>query len=67
MLKKVINLLDNETLLILIGDHGMNNDGTHGGNSTDEVTTTLWAYTKQGFHPERNKYPELMRFDEHFE
>ena len=53
MLQKVINLLDNDTLLILIGDHGMANDGTHGGNSSDEVTTTLWAYSKSGFHPDR--------------
>lgn len=33
ILEKVISQLDNDTVLILYGDHGMTNDGNHGGGS----------------------------------
>lgn len=39
--------LDNETLLVVMGDHGMDHTGNHGGDSPDELTSMLWFYTKK--------------------
>src|SRR5271154_6373416 len=33
VLTRVVNLLDNDTLLILLGDHGVDESGDHGGSS----------------------------------
>ena len=41
--------MDNETVLMLYGDHGMTSDGNHGGESPNEVRTVFFAYTKAGF------------------
>lgn len=44
----VIQSLDDETLLIVMGDHGMDSKGDHGGESDDEVEAALWMYSKKG-------------------
>lgn len=41
--------MDNETTLIIYGDHGMTQDGNHGGDSDKEVRTVLFSYSKGGF------------------
>uniref|UniRef100_A0AC35TN32 GPI ethanolamine phosphate transferase 3 n=1 Tax=Rhabditophanes sp. KR3021 TaxID=114890 RepID=A0AC35TN32_9BILA len=46
-LKKVIKMIDNETLLIVLGDHGMSLKGDHGGDSENEVTAGFFAYSKK--------------------
>lgn len=33
-----------DTLLVLLGDHGMTDTGDHGGGSPDEVESALWVY-----------------------
>jgi phosphatidylinositol glycan class O len=45
-LKKLVENLDDQTLLVLIGDHGMDSKGDHGGDSFLEVSTALWIYSK---------------------
>lgn len=47
--KEIIGHIDNETLLIVMGDHGMNAEGDHGGDSYDEVTAALFMYSKRQF------------------
>ena len=47
VLKKVVDSMDNDTLLLLFGDHGMTDDGNHGGSSYEEITSGLFAYSKQ--------------------
>lgn len=37
--------LDDETVLVVMGDHGMDPKGDHGGESDDEVEATLWMYS----------------------
>lgn len=32
-MERVINAMDNDTILFLTGDHGMRDDGNHGGSS----------------------------------
>lgn len=47
VLRKVIALLDDSTLLVVMGDHGMDVKGDHGGESDDEVEAALWMYSKK--------------------
>ncbi len=46
ILKEVINAIDNDTVLIINGDHGMTLAGNHGGDSPKEIRTAFFAYTK---------------------
>ena len=46
VLREVVELLDDETLLVVMGDHGMNQQGDHGGDSELETSAALWIYSK---------------------
>lgn len=48
VLRDIIALLDEDTLLVVMGDHGMDSKGDHGGESDDEVEAALWMYSKKG-------------------
>ena len=48
VIRKMIDALDDETLLVIMGDHGMDVKGDHGGESDDEVEAALWMYSKKG-------------------
>ncbi|KAH6604314.1 phosphoethanolamine transferase class o [Trichoderma cornu-damae] len=41
--------VDDDTLLVVMGDHGMDGKGDHGGESDDEVEAALWMYSKRPF------------------
>ncbi|OLN81679.1 GPI ethanolamine phosphate transferase 3 [Colletotrichum chlorophyti] len=41
--------IDDDTLLVVMGDHGMDGKGDHGGESDDEVEAALWMYSKRPF------------------
>jgi phosphatidylinositol glycan class O len=45
-LRDIVELLDDETLLVVMGDHGMNQQGDHGGDSELETSAALWFYSK---------------------
>jgi phosphatidylinositol glycan class O len=45
--RQMIHLLDDDTLLVIMGDHGMDSKGDHGGESEDEVQAALWMYSKR--------------------
>lgn len=47
MIEKVIDQIDDETTLFVIGDHGMTNTGDHGGDSQDEVSSMIFTYSKK--------------------
>ncbi|KAG0730489.1 GPI ethanolamine phosphate transferase 3 [Chionoecetes opilio] len=42
---QVIAAMDNSTLLVVLGDHGMTQTGDHGGDSRDEVEAALFVYS----------------------
>jgi phosphatidylinositol glycan class O len=46
--RRMIEELDNDTLLVVMGDHGMDTKGDHGGESEDEIEAALWMYSKKG-------------------
>ena len=42
--------IDNDTLLVVLGDHGMTSGGDHGGDSASETSTAIFFYAKTGFN-----------------
>lgn len=48
VIRDIIAALDDNTLLVVMGDHGMDTKGDHGGESADEVEAALWMYSKRG-------------------
>lgn len=62
VLRELVAKLDEETLLVVMGDHGMDAKGDHGGESDDEVQAALWMYSKKGVfgrtQPEFAKPPQ---------
>lgn len=43
--------LENDTLLVVIGDHGMTKNGDHGGDSEPEISAALFLYSPSAlFH-----------------
>ena len=48
VIRKIISSLDEDTLLVVMGDHGMDVKGDHGGESDDEVEAALWMYSNRG-------------------
>ncbi|PWY82960.1 phosphoethanolamine N-methyltransferase [Aspergillus heteromorphus CBS 117.55] len=48
VIRDIIAKLDDKTLLVVMGDHGMDSKGDHGGESDDEVNAALWMYSKKG-------------------
>ncbi|KDQ20096.1 hypothetical protein BOTBODRAFT_102009 [Botryobasidium botryosum FD-172 SS1] len=48
VLKRVVDSLDDDTLLVLLGDHGMDARGDHGGDAYLETASALWIYSKRG-------------------
>ncbi|RKF62132.1 GPI ethanolamine phosphate transferase 3 [Erysiphe neolycopersici] len=47
VLISVVSKMDPETLLVVMGDHGMDLKGDHGGESDDEVQSALWMYSNK--------------------
>jgi phosphatidylinositol glycan class O len=45
--RQLTSIIDDDTLLIVMGDHGMDAKGDHGGESDDEVEAALWMYSKR--------------------
>ena len=46
VLRNVVDALDDETLLVVLGDHGMDSKGDHGGDGILETDAALWIYSK---------------------
>lgn len=40
-----------DDLVLVFGDHGMTEDGNHGGGTEEETTSALFAYSKGGLFP----------------
>ncbi|OTA91835.1 hypothetical protein M434DRAFT_396915 [Hypoxylon sp. CO27-5] len=46
-IQDLVKEIDDDTLLVVMGDHGMDSKGDHGGESEDEVEAALWMYSKK--------------------
>ncbi|KAJ4304097.1 mannose-ethanolamine phosphotransferase gpi13 [Collariella sp. IMI 366227] len=47
-IRELASTIDDKTVLIVMGDHGMDGKGDHGGESDDEVEAALWMYSPKG-------------------
>lgn len=43
--RSVIESLPSDTILFVLGDHGMTVSGDHGGDSSDEITSALFVFS----------------------
>lgn len=50
--------MDEDTTLLVFGDHGMTDDGNHGGASLNELRSVLFSYSKKGF-PFKKKMSQI--------
>jgi phosphatidylinositol glycan class O len=55
--REVMEVIDDDTLLIVMGDHGMDAKGDHGGESDDEIEAAIWLYSKKGIFGRRSGTP----------
>lgn len=46
LIKEIIDFLDKDMILFVIGDHGMTENGDHGGDSPNETEATMFVYSK---------------------
>lgn len=49
IIHSIVDKMDRHTTLIIFGDHGMTNNGDHGGSSELELRTILFAHQKTPF------------------
>jgi len=60
----MIDKLDEDTVMLVFGDHGMTDQGGHGGESDEELRTIFFAYTKGGFPMKQKNEKVRAIFDE---
>ena len=48
-IENIISKMDNDTVLLVFGDHGITDKGTHGGSTIKELSSVLFSYSKRGF------------------
>ncbi|RAL17507.1 GPI ethanolamine phosphate transferase 3 [Aspergillus homomorphus CBS 101889] len=49
VVREVVAALDEDTVLVVMGDHGMDEHGNHGGETLEEVLAALWLYSPREF------------------
>jgi phosphatidylinositol glycan class O len=47
VIRDIMQSIDENTLLVVMGDHGMDGKGDHGGESDEEVEAAIWFYSKR--------------------
>ena len=47
IIENVVEELDDDTVLIIMGDHGMSDEGDHGGETENELNASLFFYSKK--------------------
>ncbi|KAI8994493.1 hypothetical protein BDB01DRAFT_772999 [Pilobolus umbonatus] len=45
IIERLVPHINNDTLLVVMGDHGMTTDGDHGGESVEELMSSLFLYS----------------------
>lgn len=61
VIRRTIDGLEKEDILIVLGDHGMTDEGDHGGVSPKEVSSVLFAYSAGHLLPDAIKEVQHMR------
>ncbi|KAI7902276.1 alkaline-phosphatase-like protein, partial [Cokeromyces recurvatus] len=55
VIERLLEHVDNDTLLVIMGDHGMSSEGDHGGESVEELTSTLFLHSERRLTHIQNK------------
>uniref|UniRef100_A0A6B2ED15 Putative glycosylphosphatidylinositol anchor synthesis protein n=1 Tax=Phlebotomus kandelakii TaxID=1109342 RepID=A0A6B2ED15_9DIPT len=63
VIRRVIDEMANDTMLIVVGDHGMTSTGDHGGSSPDELTSLIFAYSKGNDLITRGNVSSMQQID----
>jgi len=68
VISDLTSALDDDTILFVMGDHGMTISGDHGGDSDDEVMAGLFTYSKKQLfspvlHTETTPLPKVSQID----
>ncbi|XP_024155494.1 GPI ethanolamine phosphate transferase 3 [Oryzias melastigma] len=58
VIRSVIERLQNDTLLVVMGDHGMTDTGDHGGESLKETDAALFLYSPTPVFPDPHSQDE---------
>ncbi len=59
VIEEIIKKMDNSTILFVMGDHGMTEDGNHGGATAEETKTILFSFAKKKFNKFMKIHPEI--------
>lgn len=65
VIERLVDILDSETVMVVMGDHGMDSKGDHGGESINELSAGLFIYSAQQLIPNAHPVPpsqELLKF-----
>ncbi|CEP06825.1 hypothetical protein [Parasitella parasitica] len=57
----ISDYVDQDTLLVVMGDHGMSVEGDHGGESIEELISTLFMYSRRQLTLTSDYYQALYR------
>lgn len=57
---QLINVVGNDTILFVLGDHGMTEDGNHGGAADIETGSALFAYSPRGLFDLPNEFRQIL-------
>lgn len=55
-IRKILETADDNTLYVVMGDHGMDHTGNHGGDSQEELESTFWLYAKNAHWNKNGNY-----------
>ncbi|CAL1261950.1 unnamed protein product [Larinioides sclopetarius] len=66
VIQNVTEKLKNDTVLLVLGDHGMTESGDHGGDSTQEISTALFFYSQNKLTTIKTVARSFFFFGGHF-
>jgi len=61
LIKNIMDIMDENTTLMIVGDHGMDYSGEHGHGTPGETNTAIVAYHKKGFQKYNQDLSQVMR------
>ncbi|GAA5814936.1 hypothetical protein MFLAVUS_008439 [Mucor flavus] len=61
VIEKMLNYIDKDTLLVVMGDHGMSVEGDHGGESVEELMSTLFLYSPRQLSLDSDYYRAFFK------
>jgi predicted AlkP superfamily pyrophosphatase or phosphodiesterase len=64
ILTRILEYVDQDTLLVVMGDHGMSVEGDHGGESVEELMSSLFLHSKRPLTLSHSNTKDASYFNE---